>query len=414
MDNCGIINQESQSKSVSSGSEPQTPPKIFVGGLPPETTDLQLLSYFQKFGKIASCKSKRWDSDASKCKGYAIIDVADWPTYERITAVPHNWLGRSIECKRAILKKKALLRYNKRVMSLKVFVTGLPLQTTDDDLYQYFSKFGPIEMAYIVTKYVKKTRIGYVCFRKRADKKAVLSCENHRIRGQKIFVLEYHSKQECEGNQEENVTNHKAHFESRKGKSSPHAELHDDYELNHSTDEEHPRLESWQYGLQSSAKAGHAIVENGFDSNLRFNMELRHAQACRLMLQDSQLARMSYVNYKGSWSKKDDRHSSSQVAGIRSYHYPSNIVPSGGISPSNYSKVISALFGNSEGIRSEVIHHDPSLMDIMENPHSKVVSSRDCDFETQNLHPTNPVGAKSRVTVCQPTKVSSHLIWDQK
>ena len=173
---------------------------IFVGGLPPEASDSGLYQYFQRFGNIICCKTKRWDTDASKCKGYAVLEVADWPTYQRITAAPHFWLGRHIECKRAILKKKALLRYNKRVMSLKVFVTGLPLQTTDDDLHEYFGRFGPIEMAYVVTKYVRKTRIGYVCFRRRADKTAVLEHEGHRMRGQKIFVLDYLSKDLMKGN----------------------------------------------------------------------------------------------------------------------------------------------------------------------------------------------------------------------
>lgn len=63
--------------------------KIFVGGLPSNITEEELYSYFSKYGSIAKCRTKKWRSDKSKCKGFAIVVAQDEATYEAILAQPH-------------------------------------------------------------------------------------------------------------------------------------------------------------------------------------------------------------------------------------------------------------------------------------------------------------------------------------
>lgn len=366
MNNCCHRKLSSFDDTYNPGEE--KPHKIFVGGLPPETTDLELQVYFQRFGSILSCKSRRWDSDASKCKGYAVLEVADWPTYQRITAAPHFWLGRHIECKRAILKKKALLRYNKRVMSLKVFVTGLPLQTTDDDLHEYFGRFGPIEMAYVVTKYVRKTRIGYVCFRRRADKTAVLEHEGHRMRGQKIFVLDYQSKEECENN--EVFAQVKSLPKQKPSRNKNTDQLHHiDF---HSTDEEHPKLGSQKHETPKNTLHLHT---EGPDSNLCFNIESPRMQAQRLAKQANQLQQKNFQKVSGSWPTKHDSNSSIQVTTSASGQVVWKSQPREHASAKEYPHPASGQRLASGHLKFLPLHHNPSLTDVVERSDVKQFAS---------------------------------------
>lgn len=168
--------------------------KVFVGGLPCEASEGQLLEYFRKYGPVEECKTKKWKADASKCKGFALLSIKDRQTYDRILQAPHSWAGRAIECKKAITDKRALMRHNQKIVALKVFITGLPVSTTDQDLLDYFKQFGPIEMAYVVKKSERKTRIGFVCFKQQKSKDQVLSTDNHRINGSKVYLMDYQTK----------------------------------------------------------------------------------------------------------------------------------------------------------------------------------------------------------------------------
>lgn len=172
--------------------------KIFVGGLPCDANDEQLKTYFERYGKVLTCKAKKWKSDLSKCKGYALVVVHDKRTFDHILAASHHWHGRTIECKKAISNKKALIQYNQQIVAQKVFVTGLSQSVRDADLLQYFNKFGSVEMAYVVKKSQKKTRIGYVSFKSLEDKLAVLKVKNHRMHGNRIFVMDYHTRSELQ------------------------------------------------------------------------------------------------------------------------------------------------------------------------------------------------------------------------
>lgn len=172
--------------------------KIFVGGLSPEANDETLMKYFGQFGSILKCRGKKWKNDKNKCKGFAIVFVDDVATYERILSLNHKLLGRTIECKKAISNKSELMKHNQMVVNQKVFVTGLPLTTTDAELGEYFSAFGHVEMAYVVKRngVNKKSRIGFVSFSNLQDKEKVLAIKNHKLGDNRVFVNDYHTKNE--------------------------------------------------------------------------------------------------------------------------------------------------------------------------------------------------------------------------
>lgn len=172
--------------------------KVFVGGLPADATEDLLFAYFQKFGSIISCQTKKWKSDDTKCKGFALLTLNNKQTFEKIVQTPHLWSGRRIECKKAITNKKALMKYNKKTVAQKIFVTGLPVNTTDEALGEYFKQFGAIEMAYVVKNYLKRTRIGFVCYKNKRDKERVLAMPQHKLLGAKIYAMNYQTKHDLQ------------------------------------------------------------------------------------------------------------------------------------------------------------------------------------------------------------------------
>lgn len=104
--------------------------------------------------------------------------------------------GRTVECKRAISNKNELINHNQQVVASKIFVTGLSQDCTDADLRAYFSRFGHLEMAYVVRQSTssKKSRIGFVSFVNTKDKDKAIATKNHKMDDHRIFVNEYHTK----------------------------------------------------------------------------------------------------------------------------------------------------------------------------------------------------------------------------
>lgn len=202
--------------------------KIFVGGLAADVTEDQLLDYFSYFGSVSKCKAKKWKNDKSKCKGFAIVVADNQETYDSILESSHSLNGRTIECKRAITNKNELIKHNQMVVSQKIFVTGLSPQTTDQDLKNFFSRFGEVKMAYVVKNNSthKKSRIGFVSFAKKEQKDKVLSSKSYKWNENRVFVSDYHTKSELvygdkdKDSRDMNTTNRS------QNKGSPHKRQH--------------------------------------------------------------------------------------------------------------------------------------------------------------------------------------------
>lgn len=169
--------------------------KVFVGGLPPDTQDRELMDYLSTFGKVAWCKTKRWKNDPHRCGGYGTVAFVSKQAYEKVLGQQHCFRGRIIECKRAISNRKELQAHHKQVAAQKLFVTGIPCSITDQLLHDYFRQFGHVDIAYIIKQHDKQARIGFVCFSNSKDRLLALKA-SHKIQGTPIFVSEYHTKGE--------------------------------------------------------------------------------------------------------------------------------------------------------------------------------------------------------------------------
>ncbi|XP_029112981.1 heterogeneous nuclear ribonucleoprotein A0a isoform X2 [Scleropages formosus] len=173
--------------------------KLFVGGLNVQTTDEGLRKHFEQYGKLTDCVVvQNQQLKRSRCFGfvtYSTVEEAD----AAMAARPHVLDGNNVELKRAVAredagKPEALAKVK------KIFVGGIKDDVEEENLREYFSQFGAIEKAEVISdkQTGKKRGFGFVYFEDNdsADKAVVLKF--HTINGHKVEVKKALTKQEMQ------------------------------------------------------------------------------------------------------------------------------------------------------------------------------------------------------------------------
>jgi len=111
--------------------------KIFVGGLSWETSDQVLRDYFSTYGVVNDVVIMR-DRITGRSRGFGFVTFEDEQSADAAVLEQHVIEGRKVEAKKAIPKGEMP---NK---SKKVFVGGIPLNTTDVQFKKYFEQFGVV------------------------------------------------------------------------------------------------------------------------------------------------------------------------------------------------------------------------------------------------------------------------------
>ena len=182
--------------------QPKSDLMIFIGGLESRTTNRELLNHFGSFGIVRYCKVQCWKNNPSKCRGFAVMDVADFSTFENILLTPHRLNGRQIEVKKLIHDKQELKQQTNEIHERKIFVSSLPKKLNDLELSEFFSQFGPVELAYIIKHHRdgKSKGFGFVCFSDKTSKQKALAMAQAgglHINGKSIVCSSYSSKMQA-------------------------------------------------------------------------------------------------------------------------------------------------------------------------------------------------------------------------
>ena len=180
--------------------DPRTSYKLFIGGLTIETNEKDIESHFSKFGFIYDILiiRNRWSNQS---KGYGFISCNCNSTYQRLINNEHIVNGRLIDCHDSFKKSDDPDKFQDNA-NKKIFVGGITLETTDLDLYNYFSQFGKIRQAYVIKNPITKRskKFGFTIMRDQESVDAVLSASDHRIKGVqvscKLFVKVEKEEQE--------------------------------------------------------------------------------------------------------------------------------------------------------------------------------------------------------------------------
>jgi len=154
--------------------------KIFIGGFDRKACELKIKQFFSKLGPIYhfELKKKKSKSKNAYSLGYAIL-TTDLPTFNRLIGGKQLLFeGRKIECK-PFLQGDELTQFNTQFNKRRIYVEGLPLDTADQDLKEFFSKFGAVDNAYVIIDFKtgQPNGKGLILFRDGKTTRKVISKE---------------------------------------------------------------------------------------------------------------------------------------------------------------------------------------------------------------------------------------------
>jgi len=155
--------------------------KIFVGGLAHKTTTQNIRDHFVKYGEIVDAVVLRWPDGRSR--GFGYITFTEVAAATAALRVAHKVNGRDVDVKRAVPGTN------------KLFVGGLPQNTSAMELRKHFEQFGVVSDAVVMMDPAtnRSRGFGFICYLPGQDGAAAVTTalqdySNHRIRGKWIEV----------------------------------------------------------------------------------------------------------------------------------------------------------------------------------------------------------------------------------
>ncbi|KAG5889548.1 hypothetical protein JTB14_024956 [Gonioctena quinquepunctata] len=116
---------------------------LIVLGLPWKTTEQELREYFEAFGEVLMAQVKK-DMKTQESKGFGFIRFASYESQMRVLAQRHLIDGRWCDVKLPNSKEGSVQQ-----APCKVFVGRVTEDLSEEDLRDYFSKFGEVTDVFI-------------------------------------------------------------------------------------------------------------------------------------------------------------------------------------------------------------------------------------------------------------------------
>ncbi|KAM9357065.1 heterogeneous nuclear ribonucleoprotein A0a isoform 2-T3 [Symphorus nematophorus] len=173
--------------------------KLFVGGLNVDTDDDGLRKHFEQYGTLTDCVVVvNKQLQRSRCFGFVTYSTPE-EADAAVAARPHTIDGNAVEVKRAVAREDAN-KPEALAKVKKIFVGGLKDDIEEEHLTEYFSQYGQIEKAEVISEKEtgKKRGFGFVYFTDHdaADKAVVVKF--HTVNGHKVEVKKALTKQEMQ------------------------------------------------------------------------------------------------------------------------------------------------------------------------------------------------------------------------
>ncbi|XP_071012491.1 RNA-binding protein Musashi homolog 1b isoform X11 [Oncorhynchus clarkii lewisi] len=141
------MEMERSQSSLSSTDSPHDPCKMFIGGLSWQTTQEGLKEYFCKYGEVKECMVMR-DPVTKRSRGFGFVTFVDQTGVDSVSAVTRHELDSKTIDPKVAFPRRAQPKLVTRTK--KIFVGGLSVNTTIEDVKAYFDQFGKVDDAMLM------------------------------------------------------------------------------------------------------------------------------------------------------------------------------------------------------------------------------------------------------------------------
>lgn len=135
------VDDSSARRELKNSNDDSSAGKLFVGGIAWETNEESFTKYFSKYGEISDSVIMM-DKVTGRPRGFGFVTFADSEVTNRVLEEDHVIDGRTVEVKRTVpredMQTKGVMR------TKKIFIGGIPISLSEDDLREYFSAYGKI------------------------------------------------------------------------------------------------------------------------------------------------------------------------------------------------------------------------------------------------------------------------------
>ncbi|KAI3786179.1 hypothetical protein L1987_45311 [Smallanthus sonchifolius] len=150
--------------SVNDSSRDSSAGKLFVGGIAWETSEESFSNYFSNYGELTDSVIMM-DKITGRPRGFGFVTFANPADADKVLDQNHVIDGRPVEVKWTVPREG--MHGSKGVTrTKKIFVGGIPLTLTEDELREYFSNYGDIiEHQIMLDRVTGRSRgFGFVTF----------------------------------------------------------------------------------------------------------------------------------------------------------------------------------------------------------------------------------------------------------
>lgn len=110
--------------------------KVFVGGLDPNVPEVEIRAYFEKYGKVVNLELP-FDKQKNQRRAFCFVTFESEEIVDKVCEQSKQEIGgKSVDVKKAWGPD--------RLPTLKVFVGGLDPSVSENDIREYFSKYGKV------------------------------------------------------------------------------------------------------------------------------------------------------------------------------------------------------------------------------------------------------------------------------